>query len=121
MIVSAATAAADRDGKGGKGGKGNCQSPCSDGSKPSCPDGSMPNRTSHPPTCTNGSMPLCRDGSVPKARGRKLQRGGRSRRNDEDDDDCKEGMAAWQIALVSVLEAGSYREVAAVAEMMRTM
>eukprot|EP00931_Biecheleriopsis_adriatica_P077450 TRINITY_DN51016_c0_g1_i1.p1 TRINITY_DN51016_c0_g1~~TRINITY_DN51016_c0_g1_i1.p1 ORF type:complete len:217 (-),score=49.02 TRINITY_DN51016_c0_g1_i1:94-744(-) len=40
-------------------------SPCTDGSHPTCPDGSKPDKTDHTPTCSSGE-PTCADGTKPK-------------------------------------------------------
>ncbi len=42
--------------------------PCSDGSEPTCPDGSEPDKSTKPPSCPSGE-PLCSDGSKPKGPG----------------------------------------------------
>merc|ERR1711874_467879 len=45
-------------------------SPCSDGGRPTCADGSTPQRPPRgqrgPPTCSDGSSPVCSDGSAPQ-------------------------------------------------------
>merc|ERR1712110_1090651 len=48
----------------------NRPSPCSDGGRPSCADGSRPQRPPRgqrgPPTCSDGNSPVCSDGSAPQ-------------------------------------------------------
>merc|ERR1712211_212932 len=61
-------AVAQRPGGGGR--PGGRPSPCSDGGRPACADGSRPQRPPRgqrgPPTCDDGSSPLCSDGSAPQ-------------------------------------------------------
>merc|ERR1711862_162480 len=62
----ATLASAQRPGRPGSGGR---PSPCSDGGRPACADGSRPERPPRgqrgPPTCSDGSSPVCSDGSTP--------------------------------------------------------
>merc|ERR1711990_456986 len=46
-------------------------SPCSDGGRPTCADGSRPERPPRgqrgPPTCSDGNSPLCSDEALPRS------------------------------------------------------